>query len=127
IDLSYRAQKAGYKLVFEPNSQVEHFHSQGSILTHFSQQEIKQIAYRNQFIFVWKNITDSRYLLNHLIWLPYHLLAALFSGDIAFWKGFVSASFLLQQIIWQRHLHRHLFKRSDLEVLAPYRDEPITK
>ncbi len=75
IDISYRAQKAGYKVIFEKESIVVHDHQQGAIKTIYSDDQIKKIAYRNQFFFVWLNITDMKYICSHILWLPYHFCA----------------------------------------------------
>lgn len=73
IDLSYRAQKRGYKVVFEPQSIVYHNHE----TTHkkvLGQDEIEITAFKNQILFVWKNITDSNLILLHCFWFPYHVI-----------------------------------------------------
>ena len=92
IDLSYRARKSGYKIEFEPKSVVIHKHYEGSIKKYFSNFQINTIVYRNQFIFVWKNITDSNLLLSHLLWLPYHLLTSILRFDVPFLLGFLLAA-----------------------------------
>jgi len=102
IDLSYRARKAGYKILFEPKSVVTHTHSEGTIKSNFSDEEIKPIAYRNQLLFVWKNITDLRLTISHIVWLPYHFLATIARGDFAFSYGFVLALFRLGIVSRQR-------------------------
>ncbi|MBI5123281.1 glycosyltransferase family 2 protein [Candidatus Roizmanbacteria bacterium] len=119
IDLSYRAQKKGYQIIFEPKAIIHHQHESGAIKSKFSEKQVKNIAYRNQFIFVWKNITDGEFLLQHLIWLPWYLLRATLTGDINFLKGFVSALIKLPQII----LSKPYKCISDKEILAPYQDE----
>ena len=49
IDLSYRALKSGYSLVFEPKSIVTHEHAIGAIRREFSPLWVSIISYRNQF------------------------------------------------------------------------------
>ena len=89
IDLSWRARKKGWKIIFEPKSVVHHHHETTNIAV-FGKKQMKIFAYKNQFLFVWKN-GDSRMLLEHLFWLPYHLLKAIFAGDFLFWLGFFKA------------------------------------
>lgn len=120
IDLSYRALKSGYKILFEPNSHVEHQHQEGAIITGFSETRIKQIAYRNQFIFVWKNITDTAYLFNHCLWLPYHLVKALMRRDWQFIIGFGLALEKLTKIIKSKSRQSRLFIKSDQLTLQPF-------
>ena len=117
IDLSYRALKAGYKNIFEPKSIVVHEHEKGTIKTQYTKNQIKKIAYRNQFIFIWKNITQIKLLFSHFVWLPYHFLKAFTSRDSAFFLGFLLALFKLSQISYARQLARKNFVRTDAEIL----------
>jgi len=51
IDLSYRAVKSGYTILFESKSIIHHFHEKGAIKSIFSPNDVKKIVFRNQFIF----------------------------------------------------------------------------
>lgn len=102
IDLSYRAQKAGYSVRFEPRSKVIHQHEIGSIKSAFTPEYIEMIAYRNQFITIWKNITDKALLIDHLVKLPITLIKALWHQDMSLWKGFFHALVLLPVIVKKR-------------------------
>lgn len=117
IDLSYRAQKAGYTVYFEPKSVVIHEHSKGSIATHFKPFRVQKTVYRNMFFFVWINITDPQFLLAHMIWLPYYFLKTLLSKDFAFWAGFLWAVSFLPQVLKERSKTKKLFVLTDKEVL----------
>lgn len=86
IDLSWRAKEMGWKVLFEPKSVVNHHHETTNISV-FSRQQMKIYAYKNQFLFIWKN-GDLGIVVTHLFWLPYHLLKAVISGDWLFLKGF---------------------------------------
>lgn len=65
IDLSYRAWKDGYEIIFDRTILVEHHH-ESTIAKYFDRNRIKTIAYRNQFFFIWKNVTDKRLINSHL-------------------------------------------------------------
>lgn len=121
IDLGYRALKSGYTLVFEKESIVRHEHEQGAIKTKFKSEFVKKIVYRNQFIFVWKNITDKKLLFSHLFWLPYHLLNAMRGGDTAFLIGFGKAIIMLPKIMESRRKAKKLFMVSDGEIHSSYK------
>ncbi len=123
IDLSYRALKAGYRIVFEKNSIVEHRHEIGVIKKHYSPYQIKKIAYRNQCMFVWKNISDRTFLVQHLLWLPYHKFKALMRFDTAFFAGFMNALLQLPKILKARGLASSFWKKTDTEVLQPFYEE----
>lgn len=116
IDLSYRALKSGYKIVFENKSIVAHRHSTGAIKSNYSSRKIKEIAYRNQFLFVWKN-ADFKTFLFHLIWLPYHFMRSLMNGDFAFFIGFGSAFGKIFSVLSSRRKNRKFFTKSDGEIL----------
>jgi GT2 family glycosyltransferase len=123
IDLSYRALKSGYKIIFEPKSMVVHEHEKGAIKDAFSDSEVKTIAYRNQLIFVWKNITDFSMKLGHLFWLPYHILSAVLRGDSAFIRGIIDAFILLPKIIKYKDIEHGHFVLKDSQVLSPFKGE----
>lgn len=116
IDLSYRAIKSGYRIMFEPKSVVTHEHEKGAIKSTYSDLQVTTIAYRNQFIFVWKNITNSSMKLNHLFWLPYHILSALLRNDRAFFKGILSAFILFPKIIKYSNIEKKFFVLKDDQV-----------
>jgi len=118
IDLSYRAQKSGYKVMFEPKSVVFHEHEEGVIKKTHSSFKIKTIAYRNQFIFVWLNATDFYLRLAHVIFLPYHSAKALLRHDTAFFIGFFEAFVLLPKVIKLSFGIHKLFVKSDKEVIS---------
>jgi len=120
IDLSYRALKSGYNLIFEPKSVVIHEHEKGAIIKTQSKKKVTTIAYRNQFIFVWLNATDTDILLLHIVWFFYHVAKALFRGDGAFFVGFVRAFIKLPNIIQLRLKASRDFIRGDKEVVAAF-------
>lgn len=97
IDLSYRAYKRGWKVLFDPEIKVEHHH-ESTIKKYFPSSFIKTIAFRNQFIFIWKNIRDWRMLISHFIFLPYNFVYYLFKGKKEFFIGFLKAT----KYLWVR-------------------------
>lgn len=117
IDLSYRALKSGYKVMFEPKSIVVHEHEKGIIKSKYSQFKIKKIAYRNQLIFAWGNITDLSLKLSHLLWLPVHLARAILNSDWAFCLGLFEALILLPKVIKFSFKVGKRFILSDAEVI----------
>jgi len=102
IDLSYRALKAGYKLLFESKSVVKHFHNKGAISTGFS---------------------DSKYLTEHLVYLPFHLMKAVITHDLSYLTGFCLALIKLPEVIKGRLIKRNSSKISDQQVLKQFAGE----
>ncbi len=120
IDLSYRALKACYKLVIEPKSIVMHDQNSGAIRSTYSPAYINTIACRNQIIFVWLNITDLPLILNHLFYLPIHILRALIRFNGAFLTGFILALLKLPYILISRNRNKKTARISDKEIMLKY-------
>ncbi|HMS22608.1 MAG TPA: glycosyltransferase family 2 protein [Candidatus Levybacteria bacterium] len=117
IDLSYRAQKAGYKILFEPKSVVVHVHKKGSIKKHYKDDTIRSYAMRNQFTIVWKNVTDKDLIFSHLLFLPLHLARAILKRDKIFLKGFFLAILRLPDIMKHRKIQKKQFILKDKDIL----------
>lgn len=100
IDLSYRAKKRGWKVLFEPSIVVEHHH-ESTIGKYYTKDYVKAIAYRNQFIFMWKNVPISQ-LIIHKIYLPIALTRAFVTGDWPLIKGYISAVGSIGKILMAR-------------------------
>ncbi|MBI3984697.1 MAG: glycosyltransferase family 2 protein [Candidatus Levybacteria bacterium] len=120
IDLSYRALKSGFKVLFEPKSIVFHEHEKGVIKKKFSPFDVKVIAYRNQFTFVWTNLTDFDLLIKHILFLPYHMLKAIIGLDGAFYLGFFKALIILPKSLTVRYNNKKLFVKSDKEITQQF-------
>lgn len=117
IDLSYRAWKAGLKIIFDKRIIVTHEHEQGTIRTFYSQLAVKTIAYRNQFMFVWINASDSDLLIKHFIYLPFILLRSLLLGDFQLIYGFKMAIMQVFKVLKLRVRTQRLAKVSDKNVI----------
>jgi len=63
VDLSYRALKRGYKLLWDPDAKVIHNH--GSTINLISKKKKELIRERNQLLFIWKNITSNALIKRH--------------------------------------------------------------
>jgi GT2 family glycosyltransferase len=119
IDLSYRALKSGYKVLFEPKSVVVHEHEKGAIKTKYSETKIKIIAYKNQFIFVWEN-ADLSLIFSHILWLPYYFIKAVLNSDWPFVLGFLNAFLLMPKVAIRRYKAQKLFVKKDAEVTQEF-------
>lgn len=121
IDISYRALKSGFKIIFEKKSIIIHEHEKGAIKTMIDPSKIKKIAYRNQFIFVWLNITDIELLLSHIAWLPYHFITAFMRQDWFFYSGFFAAFQKIAEVLKKRKKYTKQFIRTDKEILSEFK------
>lgn len=90
VDLSYRALKRGWRVLYEPLSVVYHEHE--STTARLDRRFLAMVRQRNQFFFVWKNIGDLRWLGGSLLLAPwvgaYH---ALRRGDLSLLRGLGAA------------------------------------
>jgi GT2 family glycosyltransferase len=120
IDLSYRARKSGYYCLFEPAARVNHYHDEGAIKKTRSENYIKSISYKNQFLFFWKNISDPTYNCQHLLFLPLHFLKAALRGDWAFYKGFAKATLQIPALILNYEEQFPSNCKSDREILKNF-------
>lgn len=69
VDLSFRAKKHGWRVVFEPKAVVFHQHESTNASV-FGTQAIKTISYRHQCYFTRKN-GDFWQKLSYYLWRPY--------------------------------------------------------
>jgi GT2 family glycosyltransferase len=115
-DLSYRASKHGWKILFEPKSVVVHHHETTNIKV-FGRKRIEIISFKNQFLFVWKNITDPGYLLKHFFWLPYHLILTNLRSQGLLETGFLLAVRQLPEVLKSRRAVKKLFIKKDRELI----------
>ena len=67
VDLSYRAWKRGYKVLYEPAATATHRIS--STIGNLDRRSVKIIQQRNRLIFHWVHLHDRALLASHLMWL----------------------------------------------------------
>jgi len=106
IDLSYRAVKKGYTILFEPKSIVQHYHEEGNIKKEFTKKEVDRIAFRNQFFFIWKHAPLFHLILG-FIWFPIRLFKDTLGKDKSMMCGFFQATRFFPYICMHR-LFKHL-------------------
>ncbi len=111
-DMGYRAWKRGWQVLWAPECKVVHDHQKSVIASNFTKEFVMNTAQRNQFLFIWKNISDSGFLLSHLVRLPYYVLK--YPGPVA------SALRLLPQALRRRAAERVYWKRSDQDILSAW-------
>lgn len=118
-DLSYRAWKNDYKVIFDPSVLVDHYH-ESTISKYFSRQYVQTLSYRNQFIFTWKNITDRKLLLSHAAFLLPNIFYFIFKKEFGFVKGFFLALLKLPSIIKQRTIDKKMHLVKDEVILNKF-------
>jgi GT2 family glycosyltransferase len=87
-DLSYRAWKAGYRVLFCPASKVVHKH-RSTNATKLGNRKIDYLIARNLFVLFWQNVTSPRLFFKHLFQLPLRILLDLSRGRFAILRAFL--------------------------------------
>jgi GT2 family glycosyltransferase len=74
VELSYRAWKRGYKVLYEPAATATHRIS--STIGKLDRRSVRIIQQRNRLLFHWVHVHDRRLLVSHLAWLTLLTLTA---------------------------------------------------
>ena len=65
-DLGFRAWRRGWKCIVVPEARVTHYHT-GTIARSFKQLKVSAIRKRNRLFYLWKNLTSTRLLRQHIL------------------------------------------------------------
>lgn len=116
LDLSYQAWKRGWKSVFAPGSVVVHKH-RGTNKQRFGDNFVDNTIRKNQYLFIWKSITDFHMLAAHCLCLP--LVQARFLSQTNGWfetRAFFRALKQLPQVLLKRYRRRSEYCLQDAEI-----------
>ena len=117
IDLSYRAMKRGWRILYEPEAVFYH-KIQSTISLQENKKRIGYISGRNNYLFVWKNITDTKMIFSYIFFIPIFLLRDLLKGKIRFWISFAWALKKMPHLLMKRKKEKVYFKHTDREILT---------
>ncbi len=115
IDLSYRAWKRGYQILWEPKAIVHHQH-EAIIGKYFSKKYIDFLSERNRLLFIWKNIGDPKMILEHKLYLGRRLLTL-----PSYWKPFIAALVRLPKVLPRRFKECQEKKINDREIFEQFK------
>ena len=105
VDISYRAWKRGWKIIFEPESRVYH-QPHSTIFRCYKQNSIRRVSERNRYLLVWKNINDHWFIIKHLFFIPCRLLINLCTGNLSYLLAFFDALKHLPEVYKRRKIER---------------------
>lgn len=89
-DLSYRAWKRGWKVIYEPRSVI--YHKVGVTLNEIhGKARVSCLIQRNEILFTVKNCGDIKFLLMYLLLLPFRAFKSFFTGNHPLTHGFFSS------------------------------------
>jgi GT2 family glycosyltransferase len=115
-DISYRALKRGWKILYEPKAVFYH-RIQSTITQQHKLDKIKVISASHNYLFTWKNITDLDLIVQHIFWCPILLLKDLCKLKFRFWKAFFRALLKLPEVLKKRKLEKKYIIVSDKSIL----------
>jgi GT2 family glycosyltransferase len=119
-DISYQAWKRGWKSVLVPQSHVVHKH-RGTSRPKFGDDFIDGTIRRNQFLFIWKNVTDSGMIFRHLMELPrIHGSAVLDKGAAFELRAYARAIARLPLALWRRASNLPFYTATDRKILRHF-------
>lgn len=115
VELSYRAWKRGFDVLYEPHSVVDHRVS--STIGRLPQWRVRRIQQRNRIIYHWIHLHDGGLLMSHLAWTVALALTAPIRLKPGFLLSVISALGKLPRILQRRRQEKRLARRSDRDVL----------
>jgi GT2 family glycosyltransferase len=116
-DVSWQAWKRGWQCVLAPRSHVVHKH-RGTSRPKFGDDYVDRTIRRNQFLFIWKNVTETGLILQHLMELPrIHGSTILQKGVWFEVRSYVAAILRLPLALWRRISNLKEYVAGDRDVL----------
>jgi GT2 family glycosyltransferase len=116
VELSYRAWKRGWRVLFEPESRVRHLVS-STIGKRFAARRVRAIRHRNRLLAHWVHIHDEALWRSHIRYVVALAVLAPFRGDIAFLSGLGQALGRRREATRRRVQERAATVRTDRDIL----------
>jgi GT2 family glycosyltransferase len=139
VEISYRAWKRGWKVLYESASVVNHLGSV-SIGKSRTRAELDIVSERNRLLMTWINLHDRGKLASHFLWVFLKLLGSAVSLKWNFIRSFTLALQLFGSVRVARAIERkasvisdseldgyfqHLVNRPEIHVLDTYESEKV--
>jgi GT2 family glycosyltransferase len=116
VELSYRAWKRGWRVLFEPESRVHHQVS-STIGAAFASRKVRAIRHRNRLLAHWVHIHDEALWRAHVRFVVGLTAIAPLRGDFSFLAGLVQALARVRDARDRRAREREAARRTDREIL----------
>lgn len=124
FDISYRAWKRGWKLLFEPDSRV--FHEGGLTLNNqFSEQKRNAMGMETNMKIVLKNFSSPGILVNFFLWSFLRFAKSILRRNAFGLRAFYNVVVALPKIVRSRLKARRHCKIGDREVLRIIRQNGV--
>ncbi|NLW47621.1 MAG: glycosyltransferase family 2 protein [Firmicutes bacterium] len=117
VDLSYQAWKRGWKVIYQPQSVI--YHKGGATIgKSYKRNYVKEIYYKNRFLFIWRNITSWWHLTQHFLCLLPHFIGTILVGKFYYVKGFIRALRYINQVMERRRKEKQFHRRTDSQIFS---------
>jgi GT2 family glycosyltransferase len=120
VELSYRAWKRGYTVLYEPRSVARHRVS--STIGKLKRRRVRKIEKRNRLLFHWINLHDNRMLASHIAWVTVLALTAPLRLKPGFLLSLAAAIGLLPEVRKRRIEEKRAAKLNDRDVLRVFKE-----
>ena len=117
LELSYRAWKRGWRVVYVPDAVAVHLGSHTSRRV-FTPVQLRSFVRQNELLITWKDVTDRKLLAEHVLYLLPRLAVAVAKRDRGTVVGYRRAFARLPRALRARRAARQHFRLTDAEVLA---------
>ena len=115
-DLSYQAWKRGWQSLLAVDSVVVHKH-RGTNKQKFGDNFVDNTIRKNQYLFIWKNVTFFPWTISHLLYLPIIQAGFLVQTGWRFeTKAFFRALRQFPEALWKRYRRRNEYAMGDPEI-----------
>ncbi|HYL97320.1 MAG TPA: glycosyltransferase, partial [Blastocatellia bacterium] len=116
VEISYRAWKRGYTVLYEPRAVAHHRIS--STIGKLPQAGVKVTQQRNRIILHWIHLHDNRMMRSHILWLLFLTLTAPIRFQPHFVRSVSAALGRLRAIRRIRAKEKVLARRTDRAVIS---------
>jgi O-antigen biosynthesis protein len=120
VEISYRAWKRGYTILYEPRSVVHHRVS--STTRTMTPGKLYRMQQRNRLIFHWIHLHDSSYMAQHAAWVLLLAITAPLRLQFGFLPACGAALGKLAKVRQRRAEEKHLAKRTDRDIVAIFQE-----
>ena len=121
-DISFRAWKKGWKSYYQPKSTIYHLGAK-SFKERFGERGTMELAHRNTFLFMWKNMESNTYWAQHFLFLIPRIFWMLLKGRYEFATGFLKAIWRLSAVLERRKQQKEIrYTYADKEVMSFFKN-----
>jgi GT2 family glycosyltransferase len=117
VDLSYRAWKLGYRILYCPEAKIRHFTDDSAICAAHKRRERRAQHRIHQYYMFWKNVNHPRWMLLHALSLLIRLPISWLWADWAFYRALAGFWKNRQEILKKRRWILAHAKLDDDQVL----------